>query len=167
MMLVRVSSGCVKVFLEGDWPRGAKMKVNGSTIIPSARYRDAHAAIEWLCNVLGFSKRAVFDGPDGTVAHAELTLGGGMFMLGSVTNASPYPQAMAHPDEIGRRATSPLYVVVEDCGAVMERAKAAGAEFLQEMRTMDYGGRAFTIRDPEGYVWGVGEYDPWGRADGE
>jgi uncharacterized glyoxalase superfamily protein PhnB len=142
--------------------RGDKgMKSEGPTIIPSARYRDAHAAIEWLCRVLGFSKQTVFNGPDGTVAHAELTLGKGMVMLGSAANVSPYSQAMAHPDEIGRRATSPLYVVVEDCGAVYERVNAEGVEILQEMRTMEYGGRAFTIRDPEGYVWGVGEYDPW------
>jgi uncharacterized glyoxalase superfamily protein PhnB len=26
---------------------------------------------------------------------------------------------------------------------------------------MDYGGRAFAVVDPEGYVWSVGEYDPW------
>jgi uncharacterized glyoxalase superfamily protein PhnB len=30
-----------------------------------------------------------------------------------------------------------------------------------ELRTMDYGGKAFTVRDPEGYTWAVGEYDPW------
>lgn len=137
------------------------MKSDGSSIIPSARYRNAHAAIEWLCRVLGFSKKVIFDGPGGTVAHAELTLGKGMIMLGSRSNASPYPQAMAHPDEIGRRSTSPIYVIVSDCGAVYDHAKAEGAEILQDLRTMEYGGRAFTIRDPEGYVWGVGEYDPW------
>ena len=26
---------------------------------------------------------------------------------------------------------------------------------------MSYGGKAFTVCDPEGYVWSVGEYDPW------
>jgi uncharacterized glyoxalase superfamily protein PhnB len=26
---------------------------------------------------------------------------------------------------------------------------------------MDYGGKAFTVADPEGYLWAVGEYDPW------
>ena len=26
---------------------------------------------------------------------------------------------------------------------------------------MDYGGQAFTVQDPEGHHWSVGEYDPW------
>ena len=34
-----------------------------STIMPSMRYRDANAAIEWLCNVFGFEKHAVYPGP--------------------------------------------------------------------------------------------------------
>jgi len=25
----------------------------------------------------------------------------------------------------------------------------------------EYGSRGFTCRDPEGYVWSVGTYDPW------
>ncbi len=30
---------------------------------------------------------------------------------------------------------------------------------------MDYGGKAFTCRDPEGHVWNIGEYDPWEKHD--
>jgi len=26
---------------------------------------------------------------------------------------------------------------------------------------MEYGGKAFSVQDPEGYLWSVGEYDPW------
>jgi hypothetical protein len=26
---------------------------------------------------------------------------------------------------------------------------------------MEYGGKAFTVKDPEAYLWSVGEYDPW------
>ncbi len=135
--------------------------MSGSTLIASFRYRDANAAIDWLCNTLGFSKHAVYHGSEGTVDHAELTLGHGMIMLGSASNASPYPQHMAHPDEIGGRVTSVAYVMVPDCNPVYARVGESGAEIIQELRTMDYGGQAFTVRDPEGYVWSVGEYDPW------
>jgi uncharacterized glyoxalase superfamily protein PhnB len=137
------------------------VRQQGSTVIPSMRYRDAHAAIDWLVRVFGFHKQAVFDGPDGTVAHAQLTLGGGMVMLGSASNSSPYPQCNAVPSDVGGRVTSPIYIVVPDCEPVYASAKAAGADILQELRTMDYGGKAFTVRDPEGYVWSAGEYDPW------
>lgn len=54
-----------------------------STIMPTLRYKNAPAAIEWLCHILGFERHAVYTGSDGTIAHAELTLGGGMIMLGS------------------------------------------------------------------------------------
>ena len=53
-----------------------------STIMPSLRYKDAPAAIDWLCQVFGFARHAVYANPDGTIGHAELTLGGGMIMLG-------------------------------------------------------------------------------------
>ena len=134
----------------------------GSMLIPSVRYRDAHAAIEWLCRVLGFEKQAVYDGPDGTVAHAQLTFGGtGMLMLGSASNASPHGQFYATPEEIGGRVTSPLYLVSSECEAMYARVVEAGADVVMELKTMEYGGKAFAVRDPEGYLWSVGEYDPW------
>ncbi|MBW8811090.1 MAG: glyoxalase, partial [Lysobacter sp.] len=34
--------------------------IAGSTIIPSLRYRNAPAAIEWLCRAFGFEKHAVY-----------------------------------------------------------------------------------------------------------
>jgi uncharacterized glyoxalase superfamily protein PhnB len=136
----------------------------GSTVIPSLRYRDAHAAIAWLVRVLGFHAQAVFDG---TVAHAQLTVGSGMVMLGSGSNSSPYPQFNALPDEVGGRVTSPIYIVVADCAPLYAQAQAAGVEIVQELRTMEYGGGAFTVRDPEGYVWSVGEYDPWAPEEGK
>jgi len=68
------------------------------------------------------------------------------------------------PEEIGGRVTSPLYLIVKDCVPVWERAKAAGAEVAMELKEMEYGGKAFSVRDPEGYLWSVGEYDPWAFA---
>jgi uncharacterized glyoxalase superfamily protein PhnB len=131
----------------------------GSSVIPGLRYKDAHAAIDWLVRVLGFTAAAVYDGPDGTVAHAQLVHGTtGMVMLGSAGNASPHPELNALPEEIAGRNTGSLYLVVEDCDPVWERVKAEG---VMELKTMDYGGRGFGVVDPEGYVWSVGEYDPW------
>ncbi len=133
----------------------------GSMVIPSFRYRDAQAAIVWLETVLGFSRKAVYEKADGTVEHAELTLGTGMIMLGSASNVSPYPHKAGTPVELGGKVTSPAYLIVEDCEPVWERAQGAGAEVLLTLTTMPYGGKAFTVSDPEGFVWSVGEYDPW------
>ena len=131
-----------------------------STVIPALRYIDAPAAIEWLCNALGFEKRSVFLSDDKTVQHAELTFGNGMIMIGSVTNGTPYSAMIKQPRDVGAETQSP-YLIVADCKALYERAKAAGAEIVFELREMSYGGNAFTCRDPEGHTWSIGEYDPW------
>ena len=133
----------------------------GSVLIPSFRYNDAHAAILWLERVFGFVRHAVYEGPDGTVAHAELSFGSGMIMLGSATNPSPNTKFNATPGQIDGRVTSPMYLVVADCEPVWVSAQAAGAEVIMELKTMEYGGKAFAVRDPEGYQWAVGECDPW------
>ena len=138
----------------------------GSTLIPSFRYRDAHAAIDWLERILGFTRHAVYTGADNTVEHAELRHGTGMIMIGSVKPAtSTAPTAGAEqwtqPSEIGDRITSPMYLIVSDCHPLWEGAQAGGAHVLMPLQTMPYGGQAFCIRDPEGFHWSVGEYDPW------
>ena len=133
----------------------------GSTLIPSLRYADAMKAVAWLERVFGFERHAFYPGPDGTVGHAELRHGRGMIMLGSASNPSPNGQCYAVPAEIGGRVTSPLYLIVPDCEPVYKAAQDAGAEVVMELQEMSYGGEAFTVRDPEGYLWSVGEYDPW------
>src|SRR5258705_3416261 len=73
-----------------------------SPIVPSLRYRNALAAIDWLIRAFGFEKQAVYLGPDNTtVMHAQLTFGNGMIMLGSVDNGGEYSQLMVQADEIG------------------------------------------------------------------
>ncbi len=132
-----------------------------STIIPSLRYRDALAAIDWLIRAFGFQKNAVYMGPGNTVAHAQLTLGRGMIMLGSVDNGREYGKQIVQPDEIDLRETQSPYLVVPDADAVYATAKAAGATIVTDITDVDYGGRIFTCRDLEGHLWSIGTYDPW------
>src|SRR3546814_17357000 len=54
-----------------------------ATVIPAIRYRDAPAAIDWLCDAFGFERHMVVEGEDGAVAHAQLPFGNGMVMLGT------------------------------------------------------------------------------------
>lgn len=135
-------------------------KNSGSTVIPGMRYRDAPAAIEWLCQVFGFEKHLVVSGPNGTIAHAQLCLGNGMIMLGSGVN-SDYGRLIKQPDEVGNFETQSPYLVVPDADAIYVQAKAAGAEIVIDIKDEDYGGRGFTCRDPEGHLWSIGTYDPW------
>jgi len=131
-----------------------------SAIMPVLRYRDANAAIDWFCNVLGFTRHAVYPGPDNTIGHAELVLNGGMIMLGS-TKEDDYGKSFKTPAELGNIETRSSYVVVGNIDAVYARAQAAGAVIVRPLQNTDYGSREFSVRDPEGHSWSLGTYDPW------
>lgn len=135
-------------------------KETRATVIPCLRYQDAPAAIEWLCRVFGFEKRLVAPNPDGTIAHAQLSFGNGMIMLGSV-RPDEFGQLLAQPREIGGSETQTPYLIVSDPDAIYARAKAAGAEIVTDIKDEDYGGRFFSCRDLEGHHWNFGSYDPW------
>ena len=133
-----------------------------ANIIPCLRYRNAPAAIEWLCNTFGFEKHLVAPGENNTVVHAELSFGNGMLMLASTDGVdSEYSKLLTQPDEVGGAQTQTIYVVVEDADAVYERVLAAGMDIVMEIKDEDYGGRGFTCRDLERHVWSFGTYDPF------
>ena len=134
-----------------------------SPVIPTMRYRDAPAAIDWLCRVLGFAAHLVVPGEDGAIAHAQLTLGDGMIMLGSERD-DEYGRLMAVPGPGGAN-TQAACLVVDDVEAVHERALSAGAEIVTPLQNPEYGGTFFACRDPEGHVWNIGSYDPWAEGD--
>ncbi len=137
-----------------------------TTVIHTLRYHDADAAIRWLEEALGFTQHAVYRDPkEGHVVHAELLHrrrdgGIGMVMLGSTRNESEMATHYRQPNELGA-VTSSAYLIVDDCDPVYAASKHTGAEMLMDLRTMDYGGKAFAVRDPEGHIWSVGEYDPF------
>jgi uncharacterized glyoxalase superfamily protein PhnB len=136
-------------------------KSTTATVIPCLRYRDAPAAIDWLCNTFGFERHLVVPGENGTIAHAQLSLGNGMIMLGSESNDSQYGKLIVQPEQIGGKQTQTVYLTVSDADVVYRRALEAGAAIVIEITDEDYGGRGFTCRDPEGHVWSIGTYDPW------
>ena len=131
-----------------------------STAIPCLRYRDAPAAIDWLCRVLGFERHLVVPDDTGGITHAQLVLGGGMIMLGSARD-NEYGLLMKQPDEVGGAQTQSSYLVVPDPDAVHARAVAAGATIAIPIKDEDYGGRGFSCHDLEGHLWSIGSYDPW------
>ena len=135
--------------------------MTGSTIIPALRYEDSAAAIEWLCRAFGFEEHAVFRDEDGRILHAQLTLGGGMVMMGSARD-DDFGRLQKTPADVGGVGTQSPYVIVSDADAHYERAKAAGAAIVYDIRDEDYGGRGYSCRpdpvegDAAGRVGAVG-----------
>ena len=138
-------------------------KKTTATVIPAMRYHDAPAAIEWLCKAFGFDKHLVVPGENGTIAHAELTFGNGMIMLGSARD-DEFGKLVKPPRDLGGVGTQSPYIVVADADAHYRRAVAAGAQIVIDIKDEDYGGRGYTCRDPEGHVWNFGTFDPWATA---
>lgn len=120
------------------------------TIYPIMRYADVRTAAEWLVAAFGFETRRLDDGPDGAVMHGEVTFGGDIVMLGRGKPASGLPAV----DDWR------VYVAVDDVDAHHDRAKAAGAEIVQQLTDQPYGSREYGARDLEGNVWCFGTYRP-------
>ncbi|MBA5688344.1 VOC family protein [Rugamonas apoptosis] len=135
-------------------------KATKATVIPCMRYRDAPAAIAWLCDTFGFEKQLVVPNEDGTIAHAQLSYGNGMIMLSSVFDTE-YGRLIRQPSDQDKAVTQSAYLVVNDADRVYGRALEAGAHILLDIKDEEYGGRGFTCRDLEGHLWSIGTYDPW------
>ena len=127
-----------------------------SKIFPTLRYQDAPAAIDWLHRAFGLEKQLVIPNPDGTIAHAQLKFGPDVIMLGSSKEDA---LGLKSPRELGG-VTQSLYIYIQDVDGHHDRAKAAGAEIVVELRDTEYGSREYSARDPEGHLWHFGTYLP-------
>ena len=119
-------------------------------VMPVLVCRDAAAEIDFCKTTFGAVELGRRPGPDGTVVHALLTIGGEMVIIEGEwpTLASRAPQ----PD-----GSSPvvIFVYVEDVDKVIERAVAAGATVVLPVKNQFWGDRTGRIIDPAGHVWTI------------
>jgi uncharacterized glyoxalase superfamily protein PhnB len=132
------------------------------TVTPCLSYRDAPAAIEWLCRAFGFEKHLVVPGEKpGTIVHSQLVFGHGMVMVSTSPDDDldrrPWQRS---PRQVGGN-TACMCVLVEDVDGHARRAVAAGAEIIDPVADKSYGGRGYGCLDLEGHLWFFGSYDPW------
>lgn len=135
------------------------MDRNYPTITPGLLYHNAAEMIDWLCRTFGFKKRLVIPRNDGTVLHAHLVFNNGGIMLCSAENYE-YPSLCKSPKQTGT-TTVEIIVFVEDIDAHYGNTKQNGAEVIIPLDDKPYGGKGYTVKDPEGYIWAFGSYDPW------
>jgi uncharacterized glyoxalase superfamily protein PhnB len=123
------------------------------TIASSVYYEDPMAAIEWLEKAFGFERAMIITGPDGKLAHSQLTFEDGYIMVGS-----PWADFIATPKQLGGKNTQMVHIqVTSDIDALYQRALAAGAVIEQAPETQFYGDRTFRCSDPGGHVWTFGQ----------
>ena len=121
----------------------------GSAVI----YKDPAAALDFLQKAFGFERvMAIADG-DGKLVHAELHFGDGYVMIGP-----EWAEPVASPASLDGRNSQNVHVhLAEGLDAHCERARAAGAEIVQEPSEQFWGDRMYRAKDPEGHVWSFGE----------
>ena len=119
------------------------------TVWPSLQARDALALIDFYVDTFGFRRTAVYE-HEGQVAHAQLDWpAGGGIMLGS---HRPDAEWNREPGTFG------AYAVTDEVDALYARVVESGAQVIRELAEQSYGGREFSVRDPEGNLWSFGSY---------
>jgi PhnB protein len=118
------------------------------TVTPSLTLDDAAQAIEWYKNALGAQETERAIGPDGKIIHAELRIGKSVLMLNDAVMGNKGPKAL------GGSPVS-LWLYVDDCDALFNRAVAAGAQVRMPLGDQFWGDRCGTIADPYGYAWSI------------
>lgn len=118
------------------------------TVTPILSLDDARKAIDWYKRALGAEELSVANMPDGQVAHAEIRIGTSKIMLHDAM------MGMKGPREFGGSPAG-LWLYVEDCDALFNRAVEAGGEVGMPMADQFWGDRSGAFTDPFGYNWTI------------
>jgi PhnB protein len=122
------------------------------TVTPQLILDDTAQAIDWYKKALGAEEVARAAGPDGRIMHAEIRIGDSLIMMNDAMGGGRSPRA------IGGSPVS-LWVYVEDCDALFNRAVAAGAKVapgpMGQLTDQFWGDRSGTFTDPHGYQWTI------------
>jgi uncharacterized glyoxalase superfamily protein PhnB len=148
------------------WPRFSSALV----------YRDAAAAIDWLCGAFGFEVHLKVEGENGRIVHSELDYGDGRIMVAqeepdSTPDSKPdskpdstrtWRHALRSPLSVNGANTQTLMIYVDDAEAHYARACAHGARIVEALAVHDYGedhwaDRSYGAVDPEGHVWWISQ----------
>lgn len=110
------------------------------SITPFLAANGAGTLLDFLQKAFGATTQFCSKRPDGTVAHACVTIGDSMLELSDATREWPATQ-------------SALHLYVPDAAAVYERALHAGATSLFAPAKRFYGDLESGVKDPAGNTW--------------
>jgi PhnB protein len=113
------------------------------TVTPYLTVRGASKVIDFLKQAFGAELAyEPMKRPDGTVMHAEVTIGDSRVML-------------ADENEMAKATTSSLYLYVPNVDSMYQRAVKAGGNSIMEPTDMFYGDRTGSVKDPSGNTWSI------------
>jgi len=123
---------------------------DSSVVIPRLFCRDPASAIHFCVNAFDAVELGRRPGPDGTVAHALMTIGPAMLMI-----ESEWPTLPSRAPTLDGSSPVVIFVYVPDVDHTVERAVANGAQILVPAQNQFWGDRIAWIMDPSGHVWTI------------
>jgi PhnB protein len=122
------------------------------TVTPHLIMNDTSRALDWYEKALGAQIVSRAQGPDGKIMHAEMLIGNSPIYLNDEMGGGKSLKAL------GGSPVS-LWVYVDDCDALFNRAVAAGAKVppgpMGALADQFWGDRTGMLVDPEGYTWTI------------
>jgi PhnB protein len=121
------------------------------TVTPQLVLDNTAQAIDWYKKALGAEEISRMVGPDQKVMHAELRIGDSRIMLNDEMGGGKSARSL------GGTPMS-LWLYVEDCDTIFNRAISAGAKVngpMGQLADQFWGDRSGTFVDPFGYRWSV------------
>ena len=137
--LIKKARVAAKSKLASDAPPPAPPRYH--TVTPFLNVKGAEEAIAFYKKAFGAEERLRMPAADGSIMHAELTIGDSTIML---ADASRSPETR-----------SSIHLTVADCDALFERAVSAGGREKMALQDMFWGDRYGQVEDPFGNVWAI------------
>jgi len=118
------------------------------SVTPYLACKDAARAIDFYKQAFGAAEMMRMPAPGGKIGHAEVKISDSRVML-----TDEYPE-MDFLGPLARGGTTVhIHVYVKDVDAMVERAVAAGAKLIREVKDQFYGDRSGSLQDPFGHIW--------------
>ncbi len=118
-----------------------------TSLMPHLVVRGAAHAIDFYREAFGAEEPGErFTNEDGTVAHAEIAIGGSPIALSDEHGTELSPESIG-----GTPVRVSLYA--EEVDALADRAVAAGATVVYPIADQPYGLRGGRLQDPFGHLW--------------
>jgi uncharacterized glyoxalase superfamily protein PhnB len=125
-------------------------------LTPYIAVRGARQAIAWYTDVFGARLRGgLYEGPDGSIGHAELALGDAVLMI-----SDPWSEGGVEPPVPGQPHSHTLHLQVDDVDDTVGRAADGGAFVERQPEDQPYG-RVAAVVDPFGHRWMLNQPPGW------